>query len=324
MIKGSSFAKISVNSVCNLKCKMCDIGQKNRASGLATNFMDKKNLSPDQWMSIFRRLSVTRVYIQGTEPTLYPGLAELLCKMRKAGISTTITTNGWLLSKFIKVLVENQVSVWVSLDGMQETHDKIRGVPGSFERAFAGIKELKAAGVPVYVSFAVTPDNTSDITPLYQALEAIGVSMTANHFNYTRVESCEGYDCGPVNVSCYDPRDVDISVLYSAVCSCTGLNWLPVIRDLNKLERYYTEAPTTRMKSRGCSKLNQVYSGKRYVIAADGTFLLSARCWMTADLGNALNDTTKGSRRVLNILKDINALGLPAPCQRLCCAGLTV
>ena len=43
-------AIISVNNVCNLKCKMCDVGQKNKeSSGLVENWKTESDLTPIQW-----------------------------------------------------------------------------------------------------------------------------------------------------------------------------------------------------------------------------------------------------------------------------------
>lgn len=50
----------------------------------------------------------------------------------------------------------------VSLDGMKEVHDKIRG-KGSFDITMQGIRTLKKAGVPVQVMFTISKGNKEDL-----------------------------------------------------------------------------------------------------------------------------------------------------------------
>jgi MoaA/NifB/PqqE/SkfB family radical SAM enzyme len=215
MRKTSAFAKISVNSVCNLKCRMCDVGQKNLSSGLTSNFLGRTDIRPMEWMKIFKRLNIKHVYIQGTEPLLYDGIDELLELTHTAGILVTLTTNGWLLNKHASSLVKNNVNVWVSIDGLKLTHDKIRGVDGSYDKAMAGIEILKSKSLKnIYVSFAVTPDNTADIIPLYKILDGMKISMMANHYNFISSTSCADYNCTPVNISYYNPSDVNIEEIH--------------------------------------------------------------------------------------------------------------
>ena len=54
-----------------------------------------------------------------------------------------ITTNGVLLPKFAKQLIEADIQlINVSIDGPPKIHDLIRGVPGTFDKAYTGIKQI--------------------------------------------------------------------------------------------------------------------------------------------------------------------------------------
>ena len=77
------------------------------------------------------------------------------------------------------------------------------------------------------------------------------------------------------------------------------------------------------MKGKSCKVLDAVMAGRRYVISADGSYLISARCWYGSKIGNALDSEfiLKDSDYLKDIHTDIRINGLPEPCQRLCCAG---
>lgn len=50
----------------------------------------------------------------------------------------------------------------MSIDGIGEVHDKIRGVAGSFEKAIEGIKEARKY-LPVSISFTITKENLDQV-----------------------------------------------------------------------------------------------------------------------------------------------------------------
>ncbi|MBN1104521.1 MAG: radical SAM protein, partial [Deltaproteobacteria bacterium] len=138
-----------VNSQCNLRCKMCDLGQRNR-DGQFYRVMDRagSSLSPE---TIYALLDDTAswkpaIAITGTEPLLYPHLREVARRVLASGHALQITTNGYLLQDYAAFFVEvGLTELWVSMDGPPEIHDFIRGVQGSFERAAKGIWEVQAS-----------------------------------------------------------------------------------------------------------------------------------------------------------------------------------
>ena len=162
-INGYSFPPKSISFIltetCNLKCLMCDIGQKNgrkhdkdysplteavsRGEGLMS-LADWKLLLDD----IVRMHWHPLVLLTGTEPFLYPEILELVKYGIARNLNFHITTNGTLLSRFADQLVDlckkpDSLTVTISLDGIGEVHDTIRGVKGTFDRAMEGLKLLE-------------------------------------------------------------------------------------------------------------------------------------------------------------------------------------
>ncbi len=321
------YADIVVTNRCNFRCKHCDCGQRNQeASGLAQNWKADKELTPLEWITVLRKVGAARVWIRGVEPLLYSGfdrLAKLIVKekIRLAGF----TTNGWLLDRHWDSVMKYSEMVVVSIDGWEKTHDEIRGVKGAFKRAYGGVSRLKKAGKQVLVSYAITPVNTQDMISFYDGMTALGIPIIFNHYNFIHPKVARKFSCSPTNISVYNPKDIDVGRVIAAVRHCAKAQWSPLLTTRREVRRYYQEIPEKNVDSKGklCNALQQQTAGTRAVIVADGTYILSHRCWFKGDMGNALtSDVLPAANPVLRrVAKKITQSGFPPPCQRLCCAG---
>jgi MoaA/NifB/PqqE/SkfB family radical SAM enzyme len=89
------------------------------------------------------------VLLTGTEPFLYPRILDLIEYGLSRSLNFHITTNGTLLQRFAGPLVElsskpDALRITLSLDGIGDVHDTIRGVKGTFDRATEGLQALQA------------------------------------------------------------------------------------------------------------------------------------------------------------------------------------
>ena len=101
----------------------------------------------------------------GGEPFLSENLFPLLDLCEKYGYTFGILTNGTLLNQDIADILSkynNLCFVQVSIDGIRETHDMIRG-KGSFDLAFSGLKFLKKSGIQTMVSFTCHRGNLNEL-----------------------------------------------------------------------------------------------------------------------------------------------------------------
>jgi MoaA/NifB/PqqE/SkfB family radical SAM enzyme len=87
------------------------------------------------------RAGMAQVVVWGGEPLLRRDLPELLLAARHAGLFVTLITNGWFLGRRWTALRGVVDALILSLDETGEAHDRMRGLPGLFERleAFAGV-----------------------------------------------------------------------------------------------------------------------------------------------------------------------------------------
>src|SRR5690606_8275071 len=94
-----------------------------------------------------RELGVGEVTVVGGEAYLRNDFILVIRAIREAGMACAMTTGGRTLNpERIEAMAAAGVSsVNVSVDGMRDVHDHLRGVPGSWDRAFAAIAGLRAA-----------------------------------------------------------------------------------------------------------------------------------------------------------------------------------
>lgn len=153
---------------CNLKCVHCyarseDISYDNE-------------LTREQSLAMMDDLAdfgVPVLLFSGGEPLVHPRLVEYAQYAVSKGMRAVISTNGTLITKEkARVLKEIGLSyVGISLDGLEETHDKFRGVKGSFKKAMAAIENCQEAGIKVGLRFTINKRNVKDIPGIFDLLE---------------------------------------------------------------------------------------------------------------------------------------------------------
>ncbi|HEY2845146.1 MAG TPA: radical SAM protein [Bryobacteraceae bacterium] len=128
---------IDAHSRCNCRCVMCDIWKnaKHREFTLA---------QLEDQMDAIERLQVRWVVFTGGEPLMHSNLFALTQTLRDRGIRVSILSTGLLFERFAREIAENTDSAIVSLDGPAEIHDRIRRVPGAFERIAQGVRAIRA------------------------------------------------------------------------------------------------------------------------------------------------------------------------------------
>ena len=173
---------------CNLKCKMCDIGRSNAhapgeiVSSLVNSISrGDTNMSLQDWRSLAGELSrftpAPLVLLTGTEPFLYPDVLALIDSILELHLRIHITTNGTLLSKHARKLVElcrspYDIDISVSIDDIGDAHDIIRGVKGTFNKAVEGIKEI----------INIRRENK-------KVFPTINITCTISSYNFKNIES---------------------------------------------------------------------------------------------------------------------------------------
>lgn len=179
------------HSRCNCRCLMCDIWKIRQARELTA-----EDLKPH--LESMRELGVRWVVFSGGEPLLHTHWPLLSSLFRNEGIRVTLLTAGLLLEKRAESVAGNFDDVIVSLDGPAEVHDRIRGVPGAFQRLAKGVAALRSqrAKIPVHARCTVQKGNLSRLRETVRAARAIAlnsISFLAADLSSAAFNRAEGW-----------------------------------------------------------------------------------------------------------------------------------
>jgi radical SAM protein with 4Fe4S-binding SPASM domain len=162
---------IELTDRCNLRCKHCYLSAG--AGGQLT-------LDPELVRTIlvdFVAIGGYSVAFSGGEPLLVSGWTSIVANSRSLGLATTVVTNGTLLDeRAIFTLLDQGVTIAISLEGQQaSTHDSIRG-RGSFARVRKALDKFVALGAQANVVICFTPTrrNLAELPALAAMLAAEG------------------------------------------------------------------------------------------------------------------------------------------------------
>jgi MoaA/NifB/PqqE/SkfB family radical SAM enzyme len=100
----------------------------------------------------------------GGEPVLNKDLGMLLRHAKSLGMRTTVTSNGMLLKEARLEMLANVTDVLaISLDGVPQSHDRMRGCPGAFDRMATNLDAVRATGIDFGFIFTLTLHNVDEL-----------------------------------------------------------------------------------------------------------------------------------------------------------------
>lgn len=162
----------NITQTCNLKCVHCYAHSKNK--------LYENELTTEEGKAVIDDLAafgVPVILFSGGEPLMRKDLPELAGYAVSKGMRAVISTNGTLITPEVaRTLKEIGLSyVGISLDGMEEIHDRFRGEKGSFKAAMEGIKNCQDAGIKVGLRFTMNNINVADIPDVFNLLEEMDI-----------------------------------------------------------------------------------------------------------------------------------------------------
>lgn len=156
---------------CNLRCNHC---------GSSAGIPRDKELTLDESLAICDQLPallVQEVDFTGGEPILQSDWWRIASRLEDLGIRTKILTNGLALNSAI-IAQMKQVGIngiGVSLDGLEATHDFIRGQSGHFRHVIKGIDLALNSDIPLTVITTVTAKNLDELPSIFELLLSKGI-----------------------------------------------------------------------------------------------------------------------------------------------------
>ena len=163
---------------CNLHCRHCgsDCSVLSREKDMPLeDFLGAIDTIPDN-----HRPKDFIVVLTGGEPLLRPDIETVGEQIRARGFSWGMVSNGWFYDEAMheKLMRAGMASVTISLDGLDESHDWMRGRHGSYERS------LRAIGICAReprlnsdVVSCINKRNFHELQQMYEVLSGLGVKQ---------------------------------------------------------------------------------------------------------------------------------------------------
>jgi radical SAM protein with 4Fe4S-binding SPASM domain len=306
---------ISVIGQCNLMCRMCDIGlanidQQAKKQSLAINFQrEGTDLSFEELKSVIDELAPHKpiVTLGGGEPTLSRGLPQLVKYLvQDKKLITNLVSNGTLLHKYIPQLVQWKLDkLCISIDGPEAIHDQVRGVKGSFQKAFSALEAVleekrkqKSLFPAVHVNFTISNHNYRHLTEFVEIFDDIDIdAITVFHLLFRDEEMVRrhnqtyngDFQTTVSNTSYIDVTKIDVDNLVAQIeelrSSTRNIFFSPDLTS-EETKRYYEEP------------LSFIHSDRCYVawdqtaIMSNGNVLPNGAC-INYKLGNVKETSFK-------------------------------
>ncbi len=188
-----------VTSRCNAACETCFYHEELNQEG---------DLTFEQISKISETMpEITDLWLSGGEPTLRKDIDEIIGMfVRKNKVNRLIVPTNALIKERVYSLVENALArnpsldelyLNIALDGYGKTHDRIRGVPGNWEKTLAAIEHLYplkdrfGGRFRLNVNTVLCAENYKEIEELSEFLWD-GFRLDGQYFNIVRGETKAG------------------------------------------------------------------------------------------------------------------------------------
>lgn len=338
---GPEWLVLGVNNLCNLHCKMCDVGVSYNQSNFFENLMGSRPVNMP--MELIEQVILqaakfypnTKLGYAFTEPLIYPHLIESLHLAQKHQLYTSITTNALTLKRHAADLAKSGLNdLFISLDGPQSIHNEIRGHKSSFQRALQGIDVLLEQKNPPNISIfcVITEWNIGHLKSFIEQISHLKLKQVGfMHTNYTPNEVADAhnlvygadYPATASNMEEINLESMDLDVLWGEIESLKQLpvsfpiTFSPEINSKAQLETFYHHPEFIIGKRCGDAFRTIMIKSDGSVIPAHG------RCY-NLTLGNLYKENLQqiwNSKVAAKFRDDLmHAGGLFPACARCCSA----
>jgi Fe-coproporphyrin III synthase len=167
---------------CNLTCKHC--------YSISADKDFPGELNTDEVLSVMQDLKnfgVPVLILSGGEPLLRPDIFEISRAAKAQGFYVGLSTNGTLINKenIADINAIGYDYVGISLDGIEDTHDRFRRKTGAFAASLNAVRLCRDHGIKIGIRFTLTQDNQNDFPLLLDLIECERIDkFYLSHLNY--------------------------------------------------------------------------------------------------------------------------------------------
>jgi len=166
-----------ITDACNLRCLHCEAAAGRRLPD---------EMTPAEAADLCGQIVAMgwrRVHLTGGEPTLRADWPEIARRLSRGGCAVALITNGLTFDRDRAGEAGNAgvTSVAVSLDGLRETHNRIRPAPGarregsSFDAALRALDAAMGAGLAATAITHINRWNFPELDAMHRLLREHGV-----------------------------------------------------------------------------------------------------------------------------------------------------
>jgi radical SAM protein with 4Fe4S-binding SPASM domain len=160
-----------ITLACNMRCRHC---------GSHAGAPREDELSTEEALRVLGELAAAgcrRLTLSGGEPLVRRDWPKLVEEGTRLGMMMKMITNGWALDKNVARCAKDAglAAVGISIDGLEESHDYVRRMPGAFQRALEAIRAARSAKLPVAVVSHINKRNLPELDAMHALLAAEGI-----------------------------------------------------------------------------------------------------------------------------------------------------
>ncbi len=179
---------VDVTSLCDLKCIHCYAQAGPQEEGLST----------EELLAVLQKIraaGVIKIVLTGGDPPARPDFLEILKFCAQKFLIIDIATNGCRIDEEMaeKIASMDKIGVItcrVSIDGREATHDRIRGVKGSWRKAAEAVEVLSRHGIPVSVTMTLNSQNVDDLEEVIITAKNKGASRFSPGMTLEKGRAC--------------------------------------------------------------------------------------------------------------------------------------
>lgn len=168
----TSYAVWEITLKCNLACSHC---------GSRAGQARSKELSTLEAFDLVRQMAsvgIKEVTLIGGEAFLRPDWLEIASAITQAGMLCSMTTGGYGISvETARRMKEAGIAtVSVSVDGLEETHDRLRGKKGSWKHCFKTMSNFLEVGIRFGCNTQINRLSAPEFPLIYEHIRDAGAS----------------------------------------------------------------------------------------------------------------------------------------------------
>lgn len=141
-------AVLETTNRCNLNCLICGSDSKSQ--------VNPNELTSHEWCKLIDELAeagAEKIFFSGGEPTLKPGIGDIIEHTAKSGMRWGLISNGLYIPQSLLELFQERkpITIGLSLDGPADIHNMLRRNPESFQMVSKYIAEFRNREIPFSV-----------------------------------------------------------------------------------------------------------------------------------------------------------------------------